>query len=312
MKNSDSAEPQASITKVDTAGLPRKGIVLLVSVGLFWGMAWPAIKISVGELQPWTFRTYCLVLGGIGILILAKANRFSLRIPLNQLKPLCLVALLNITGWHLFSAHGVLRMHAGRASIIAFTMPLWATIISAVILGERLTRIRILALGLGIVGLAFLIWPEIEAVGATPVGAMFMLGAALSWATGTVLLKRFTWSMPTMVLTGWQLILGSIPVVVGALLLEQVTVIFSISAGAVLALSYIIAIPMIFCHWAYFTLVRIFPASVAAISTLAIPVVGVFSSALVLDEPVGANEVVALLLVVTALAMVIFIDQRKR
>jgi drug/metabolite transporter (DMT)-like permease len=311
MKNSDSTEPLAPITKVETGGLPRKGIVLLISLGLFWGMAWPAIKISVSELQPWTFRTYCLVLGGIGVLILAKANGFSLRIPLNQLKHLCLVALLNITGWQLFSAHGVLRMNASRAVIIAFTMPLWATIFSAFILKERITRIRILALGLGIVALAILIWPEIEAVGTTPVGAMFMLGAALSWATGTVLLKRFKWSMPTTVLTGWQLILGSIPVVIGALVLEQVTVIFRISASAVLALSYIIAIPMIFCHWAYFTLVRIFPASVAAISTLAIPVIGVFSSALILNEQVGSNEIVALVLVVTALAMVILIDQRN-
>jgi drug/metabolite transporter (DMT)-like permease len=66
---------------------------------------------------------------------------------------------------------------------------------------------------------------------------------------------------------------------------------------------------MIYCHWAYFTLVRIFPASVAAISTLAIPVVGVFSSALILDETVGFSEIVALILVVSALAIVIFVEK---
>jgi drug/metabolite transporter (DMT)-like permease len=79
--------------------------------------------------------------------------------------------------------------------------------------------------------------------------------------------------------------------------------------GAVFALTYLIAFPMIYCHWAYFTLVRIFPASVAAISTLAIPVVGVFSSALILDETVGFSEIVALILVVSALAIVIFVEK---
>jgi drug/metabolite transporter (DMT)-like permease len=141
-------------------------------------------------------------------------------------------------------------------------------------------------------------------------GALFMVGAAISWATGTVLIKRFKWNTPTTVLTGWQLILGSIPVIIGALVFEQITTIFKISVHAIFALSYIIAFPMIFCHWAYFTLVRIFPASVAAISTLAIPVIGVFSSALILNEPVGSNEIVALGFVVIALVMVIFVDPR--
>ena len=136
-------------------------------------------------------------------MILAKANGFKLKLPLHELKPLCFVALFSITGWHLFSAHGVLRMNAGRAVIIAFTMPLWANILSALLLKERITSTRLLALGIGLGGLALLIWPELEAVGAAPLGAAFMLAAAVSWATGTVLIKRTDWNTPTTVLTGW-------------------------------------------------------------------------------------------------------------
>ncbi|MBW2429910.1 MAG: DMT family transporter [Deltaproteobacteria bacterium] len=296
-------------SETTTGGLPRKGILLLMTLSLFWGLAWPAIKISVNEIPPWTFRSYCLVLSGIGILILAKANGFKLRLPSHELKPLCFVALFSITGWHMFSAHGVLRMDASRAVIIAFTMPLWATILSALLLKERIKSTRLLALGIGLGGLALLIWPELDAVGATPVGALFMLGAAVSWATGTVLIKRTDWNTPTTVLTGWQLLLGSIPVVMGALFLEPLGVTLNVSTSAIFALTYIIFFPMIYCHWAYFTLVRIFPASIAAISTLAIPVVGVFSSTLILNESVGISEIVALFLVVTALSIVIFVEK---
>jgi drug/metabolite transporter (DMT)-like permease len=310
MKNSDSKKQQPyPVSDAQTKGLPRKGIVLLISLSIFWGLAWPAIKISVSEIPPWTFRTYCLVLSGIGILILAKAKGFKLKLALNELKPLCLVAIFNITGWHMFSAHGVLRMNASRAVIIAFTMPLWATIFSALFLKERITSARLLALGIGIGGLAFLLWPELGAVGTKPVGALFMLGAALSWATGTVLIKRTQWNTPTTVLTGWQLLLGSIPVVIGALVLEPLSASYGISARAVLALLYMVAFPMIYCHWAYFTLVRIFPASIAAIGTLAIPVVGVFSSALILNETIGLNEILALIFVVSALAVVLFVEK---
>jgi drug/metabolite transporter (DMT)-like permease len=291
--------------------LPRKGILLLISLSIFWGVAWPAIKISVSEIPPWTFRTYCLVFSGIGVLVLAKALGFRLRLPLEELKPLCFVALFNITGWHLFSAHGVLRMNASRAVIIAFTMPLWATLLSGIILKERITPARVFALVIGLGGLASLIWPQLKSVGAAPVGVMFMLGAAMSWAVGTVLIKRVSWKTPTTVLTGWQLLLGSIPIVIGALLLEPAGASFDISLSALMALAYIIAFPMLYCQWAYFSLVRIFPASIAAISTLAIPVVGVFSSAIILNEPVGLNEGLALILVITALAMVLFVGKKK-
>jgi len=289
-----------------SGSLPRKGIFLLISLSLFWGLAWPAMKISVSEIPPWTFRSYCIVLSGIGLLILAKINGFKLKLPLHKLKPLFVVALFSITGWHLFSAHGLLRMNAGRAAIIAFTMPLWANILSAFILNERITTTRLISLGMGLVGLALLIWPELEAVGGAPLGAAFMLGAAISWATGTVLIKRTDWDTPTTVLTGWQLLLGGIPVVMGALFFEPSGVSVNVSARAIFALTYIIMFPMIYCHWAYFTLVRIFPAGIAAISTLAIPVVGVFSSALILNEPVGIREVAALVLVVSALAISLF------
>jgi len=299
------------ISAAEDSSLLRKGILLLVSLSMFWGMAWPAIKISVSEIPPWSFRMYCLVFSGAGILLLAKANRFSLKLPMEELKPLCLVALFNITGWHLFSAHGVLRMNASRAVIIAFTMPLWATALSRIILKERISPARIIALGIGLCGLGFLIWPELHAVGAAPVGAMFMLAAAISWATGTVLIKRTRWTTPTTVLTGWQLLLGSIPVIIGAMLLEPIGASFNISLKALVALSYIIIFPMIYCHWAYFTLVRIFPASVAAISTLAIPVVGVFSSAMILREPVGLNEMAALVLVIGALSIALFAGRKS-
>ncbi len=297
------------IPQANASAVPRKGIFLLITLSLFWGLAWPAIKISVSEIPPWTFRSYCLVLSGIGILILAKASGFNLKLPLSELKSLCVVALFSITGWHLFSAHGVLRMNAGRAVIIAFTMPLWANILSALLLKERITLSRILALSLGLFGLTLLIWPELDEVGAAPLGALFMLGAAISWATGTVLIKRTAWRTPTTVLTGWQLLLGSIPVVLGAIFLEPDKVSLAVSGSAIFALTYIILFPMIYCHWAYFSLVRIFPASIAAISTLAIPVVGVFSSYLILNEPFGMSEFVALIFVVTALAIALFIKK---
>jgi drug/metabolite transporter (DMT)-like permease len=284
--------------------LPRSGFLLLAALTLLWGFNWPIMKIALSEIPPWTFRTFCLIFGGIGVLTVAKTSGLSLAVPREELRPLLLSALLNITGWNLCSAYGLIYMNAGRAAIVAFTMPLWAALMSAVVLRERLTRLRVVGLFFGLLGLGTLMGPEIKALGTAPWGAGFMLGAALSWAAGTVAVKYFRWTLQTGALTGWMLVLGAIPVVTGALVLEPLTAISQVSWQAALATAYVIALPIIFCYWAWFKVVELFPASVASIGTLAIPVVGVFSSALVLSEPIGVYELASLFLVVVALAIV--------
>jgi drug/metabolite transporter (DMT)-like permease len=221
-------------------------------------------------------------------------------------------AVFNVIGWHIFTGYGVSQMPAGRASIIAFTMPLWAAVLGSFVLGERLTWRRLLALAMGLGGLAVLIGPDLRAAQAAPIGAFFMLGAAMSWAAGTIAVKRFAWSLTALVLAGWQLLLGLFVVFPVAILLETPPAPTDLSAAALVSFAYVISFPMLFCQWAYVKVVRLFPAVLAAIGTLAIPVVGVFSSAVVLAEAVGLRDFAALVLVCGALAIVLLPTAGRR
>jgi drug/metabolite transporter (DMT)-like permease len=280
-----------------------RGLILLALLSLFWGLGWPAMKIVLSEVRPWTFRTVCLLAGGAGLLALARMGGAGLRVPFEDLKPLLITALVNITGWHILSAHGIARMQAGRAAIIAYTMPMWAILLSRLMLKEHVTPMRLWALVSGFAGLFLLLWPDIRAVEAAPAGALFMLGAAFCWAAGTVLVKFFRWHMPAALVMGWQLLIGGVPVVCGAFLLEPVSAICRVSGSVLLTLIFVVLLPIIFCHWAFFRVVQIFPANVAALSTLCIPAIGVFSSALLLGEPLKSYELAALGLVVVSLGL---------
>ena len=264
------------------------------------------MKVVLSEVRPWTFRTVCLLAGGSGLLALARMAGSGLKVPLADLKPLLITALVNITGWHILSAHGIERMQAGRAAILAYTMPMWAILLSRLMLREHITAMRLWALAFGFGGLFLLLWPDIRAVEAAPAGALFMLGAAFCWAAGTVLVKFFRWHMPATLVMGWQLLIGGIPVVFGALLLEPFAAIYNVSWSVLLTLIFLVFFPIIFCHWAFFRVVQIFPANVAALSTLCIPAIGVFSSALLLGEPLRTYELVALGLVVVSLGLTSF------
>ncbi|WP_395021664.1 DMT family transporter [Dongia sp.] len=295
----------------DAAARNRTGFLLLVSITLFWGINWPAMKLSVNEVPVWAFRTICLLVGGIGLLAICRAFGYSLYVPREERRPLLISALGNITGWHIFSALGVHHMAPGRASILAFTMPLWAAVIAAIWTRERLTGLTVAALAIGAAGLAVLVVPDWANIVSRPAGPIFMILAAISWASGTVALKRYRFTIPTAALAGWQMLLGGIPIFVGAALFDRGFDPGSVSTTAWIAVAYAAVIPMIYCHWAWFRVVSLYPASIAAIGTLAIPVVGVISSAWFIGERIGWSEIAALALVLAALTLVLVVPALK-
>jgi drug/metabolite transporter (DMT)-like permease len=283
----------------------RTGILLLIAITFFWGVNWPAMKLAVAALPVWTFRSICLLVGGFGLLAIARLARLPLRIPRGELRPLLITAFFNITVWHVTSAAGLTQLAAGRAAILAFTMPLWATLIAMPLLGERLTLFRTLGLLVGLAGLVVLLLPDWANVVAQPLGVVYLLVAAFAWAVGTVCIKYFRWTMPATVLAGWQILLGGIPVMLGMLIFDRGFDPWAVPAAAWIPVLYAAIIPMLFCQWAWFKIVATFPAQVATIGTLAIPVIGVASSSLALGEPIGFDVVGALLLEVAALALVL-------
>ncbi|MCP4333972.1 MAG: DMT family transporter [Gammaproteobacteria bacterium] len=281
--------------------------LLLASLSLFWGLNWPGMKIILSEVSVWWFRSLCLMFGGSFLMLISALSGNRCRLYLNELGPVMFCGSFAILGWMVFSAYGVSLMPAGRASIIAFTMPLWATLFAAWVLGEHITAGKIAGLMLGLAGLGVLIGPDLLILKRAPVGALFMLLAAVSWAFGTVLLKRIAWRLPTLSNVAWQLLLSAIPVTLIAVLTEPFPDLGALSGRAIIALVYLFLFPMSFCQWAYFKTVGLLPASISAIGTLMVPVIGVFSSYLILDERVGASDIVALLLVLSALVLVLLV-----
>ncbi len=294
----------ASATDASATVAPQ-AIALLGGLTLFWGLNFPMMKLAVTGVDPWVFRVICLSVGGFGLLAIAKASGGHLRIPRQDLKPAILCSLLNITCWHLCSAFALTLIEAGRAAIIAYTMPVWAAILAVVFLGERFTWRRGFGLALGLTGLAVLLAPEADRVIAEPWGPLLMLGAAVGWGSGTVAMKSVRWTLPVVQLTGYQLLFGGVPVLIGALLFGRPETLATAELPNWIGLVYAATIPMIFCHYAWFKTVSLLPANIAAIGTLAIPVVGVLSSAIALGEPIGVAEIAALGLVIAALAMVL-------
>jgi len=277
---------------------------ILALLTLIWGINWPIMKLTVVEVPVLTFRSLCVIAGAIGCLALARMAGHVIALPKGSAWWFVRVSFFNVTCWNIFAVYGVTLMPSGRASILAFTMPLWATAISTVWLKEELTLRRIAGLVLGLCGIGILIGGDLRAISEAPIGAALMLGAAVTWGLGTVMLKINRPVMSTMTLTGWQFVFGGVPIIILTIALDPVPKL-DLSAIAAFGVVYNMLACFIFCYWAWYKLVDTLPVGISSVSTLMIPVVGTISGALILSEPVGWQEIAALMLVVTALASVL-------
>jgi len=285
--------------------LPRRLWWVLAALTFAWGFNWTAMKVALGEVAPWTFRTFCLGFGSAVLFAALRAGGQPLAVPRGQWGRLAMLAFFNITCWNMLVAFGVALIPSGRAAILAYTMPVWAIPLSVWLLGERVTGRKLAGLALGVIALALLLGESLASLGAAPLGSLMVLGAALTWALGTVLQKRFPLRMPAGPYTAWIMLLGGVPIFLGMLLFEDLARLRGVSLQAWSGVLYNVLVSFAFAHWAWIKIATSVPVSVFAISMLIIPVIGVLSGMAFLGERPSLAEAAALFLVLGALATVI-------
>jgi drug/metabolite transporter (DMT)-like permease len=283
------------------------GLVLLAAVSTAWGVNWPALKVVVSEVPLWQFRAVTGLAGSLVLFVLALLLRQSLVIPRREWPVLLVASLFNITSWFMLMAWGLSMLPATHASILAFTMPIFAAMFGVFFFGERLTVARSGAVLL-VAGVVVVIMShDFDALEASQLGVLVTLIGAANWAIGTLVQKHAGWTSAPVTVAAWQVGLGSLPIAVFALFQEDF-VYHEASAEALWSSVYIVVVAIAFCFTGWFTVVRLLPTSIASIGTLNTPVVAAVSAALILGDPFGWREIAALAMVVTALTLVIYFD----
>lgn len=272
---------------------------LLLPLSVLWGLNFPAMKIALAEVPPWSFRAFGLTVSAAALFAVARLLRMPIAVPRRLWGPLLLASALNIGGFQLLGAFAMPHISGSKAAMLAYTMPLWTLLFGRLFLREPVAWRQWLGLGLGLGGLMLIILPHTS----EPLGMLLMTTAAIFWGAGVVAIKYFRWPMPTLVLTAWQVGLGAVPIFVGAVLFEHFDW-RDISLRAALATSYVAVVSGVLCVYLWFRVVMTFPASLAALSSLAIPIFGVLSSVVVLGETLPLHVGAALVLLCAALGLV--------
>lgn len=287
-----------------------RSLLLVPLLGLLWGFNWPAVRISLSEIAPWTLRAGGMTFAGLALVAIALARGLPLAVPRQQWLRLAIAGFLSIAAFNVLLAFAQLAAPTSRAAILTFTMPIWATILARFILAEPFDRQRLVGLGLGASGLACLGLPLI-ASGNLSVGLLYALIASVSWALGTIVSKRWPVDAPAVTIAAWQLLIGGGAAGIGMLAFEGVPVPKLLEARTVAALSFHILGAQALAYFLWFTVIARLPAGIASLGTLMVPAVGVLGSVLLLGERPTPSDWLGLALVMSASGSIMLPARRK-
>jgi len=291
-------------------GVSPKVLGLLAALTLMWGTNWPLFRIALDELPVLTFRSLVLISGILMLGAILAVRRESFAVPAGRWPALALASTTNILIWNIATALAVLYIPSGHASVLAYTMPLWVALLGFVAFGQRLTGRLLAAILIGAAAVAALMAPNFASYAHAPLGMFWGLFAAISWAVGTFVVKRTSWPGMGLSLTFWQAVISLPPVLIGAAIFDGLPERWP-SAAALIATIYTGAIPTALGTAAWFALVKLLPAQVAALSSIAIPIVAIVSGVVILDEPLSLLQALAIASTVVSLWLAL-VPGRKR
>jgi drug/metabolite transporter (DMT)-like permease len=275
---------------------------LLVLLVLAWAISWPAVKVGVATLAPLWYGALRYAIGAGLLFTIAIARRRAILPPRGDWPLVVVSGFVQMAAYSALTGLALTRLPAGRASVLAFSTPIWVVPFAAVWLGERLAPRGLAGVALGLLGMLTIAAPSLAGHSTRELTAYaLLLTAAAAWAVGIVFVKSHRFTATPLDLAPWQMTIAAGALAVVALFAHGPLPGVTISAAA--SLAYVGSIGTAFAYWAVIEAGRQFPAHTISMALLATPSLGILISSVTLGESIGGSLVAGVVLIAGGIAL---------
>lgn len=175
--------------------------LLMVLMALLWSGSWVSGKVSVASVPPEIVAFLRFLIAGIGMLgIMALRDWKELGVSWRDLPLVLGLGISGIAGYNLLFFRGLQLAPASDGAMIVPTLnPLLTLFVAAMLLGEPLTRRKLIGASISLVGQVLIFWTLVDAALHDPTrlsGDLYYVVAAVFWSAYTILgriaARRFT------------------------------------------------------------------------------------------------------------------------
>lgn len=286
-----------------------KDMLLALCVVVAWGVNFVVIKLGLQGMPPF-------LLAGLRFALVAFPAIFFVRRPPIPLRWLVVYGMTISFGQFAFLFLAIkLGMPAGLASLVLQAQAFFTLLLGALLLAEKLRWNHIVGIIIATLGMFMLVTAGMEgqtSAGITLTTMMLTLSAALSWGLGNITNKIImrNRSVPIMSLVIWSALVPVIPFFACSLLFEgQAAIVNSllhIGLQTVLALFYLAFVATIVGYAIWGNLLSRYETWRVAPLSLLVPVVGIITAALVLDEHLSGQQMLGAVVIILGLLVNVF------
>jgi drug/metabolite transporter (DMT)-like permease len=280
-------------------------IVALAAMILVWGYSWVIMKIGLRYAHPFDFAALRVGLGAAFLFSIVKVQRRPLA--LSSYRMAIVLGTLQVALFVALSHFALLHAGPGKTSVLVFTMPFWMIVFANFLIHERMRGAQWLAVALAFAGLVLIVAPwQLTSL----TGSLLAITAGAVWALAAVLSKK--WPTPgadPLLFTAWQLLFGFTWLALLAWLHPHPPVQWT--NEFILALGFSAAFATGIGWWLWTYVLSHSSAGIAGLNSLGIPVIAVLASAVQLGERPPPLELVGMLLIGIALALIAWLGMTK-
>ena len=202
---------------------------------------------------------------------------------------------------------------SGLAALLVAAIPL-VVIVLRMLLGEAVARRSLAGVAIGFVGVAILLLPGERPDGASLIGMLAIIGAAIMWGSGSVASPRLEQPRDQFVATGWNMLLGGIVISLAGVAIGEVGEFTpsTFSGDSVLAFVYLVVIGSLVAFSAYTWLLRNVPVSKVSTYAYVNPVIAIGLGAIILDETITTTVLIGAAIIVGSVMTVVRTESRVK
>ncbi len=263
-------------------------VLQIILVMMLWAICFPLITAGIAYSPHLTFAALRALLAGAVLVALAVGLGRPVPKGIRIWTILVFVGLGATSLGFLGMFHAAEFVSPGVATVVANTQPLLAAVLASMFLGEHLDARGKVGLALGFGGILLITVPQLlnEQTGSYAIGVAYIIRAALGVTVANVLIKRIAGEVDAMMAMGIQILVGSLPLLVGAWALEAPQSIVW-SPRFVLALVGLSLPGTALVYWLWFSILEKVPLNRANAFSFLIPIFGVAMGVLFYAERVG-------------------------
>lgn len=266
---------------------------------LIWGSLWGLVKHSLQFFPAFQFASMRLILAALTLIVVQFFLRKSIWPKKGEWLPLIISSLLICFGFYATQIFAMQFVDSGLSAVLVFTMPIFIGVLAHYFLNEHLNRQKVIGLILGSLGLIAILWPQLQHVhfNIALIGQIFLIASGFFWALTTIYIKKNFASYDKIKLTIWQLLLGGIVMLIGALIFEPINLATWLSPLNDSILFYIAVIGTGFAFVLWNWIVSQVDTFIASISIMCIPILSLFFGHFIWHEALTLNILMGAVLI---------------